>query len=488
MAAPYKRAKLEPQLTLSHSELMQCSGEEKAQQALRASFLLRLNSIQSCESEATVENESLEIPLKRKREEPAAKDPEIALKCTESEKESDEISAPAFVPTGTLLINAYGALFYSLQTYTHSSAFYLLLRSGPCGSPGLKAIKGPFHSLARLDQEIACLCQAKVEAGYVDTRFRGWWKGPVRTRSEHRKGEALGRLLGSERLRGLALREVGFARKKKQFEQLGLEDIEKGYGILRQIEAAIRENQQEEIRRLTKRFYAVIPHKQAYDQDGDTQIDHLGKLRTQTALLNTLNALKRTPSPANIAPKLAPLDHGSQLYADLKSAFTSTHSHPLMYSAEVEAIFEIGSETAVDEEMQGLWYGAKTCSWGSVLDSGVHTCASAPQSVFESGAGAYLFDVAGRAAAACCPTRNNTIGFVALCAVPRPETSQLPSQRSPGRFQPSHCSLIEGVQVPWGPLCPSNSPASALLFNQYVFTAAAQVHLKYLFQIRFRFP
>lgn len=484
MSAPYKRAKLEPQLTLSHSELLRFSVDEKSrsQQVLRSSFLLRMNS---CESEITVENESLEVPLKRKREEKEGKCGEIDGKDVESEGEYEE----EFAPVGILLINDAGDQFYSMQSYSRSSTFYILLRSGRCGLPGLRAIKGPYRNVAGLNLELASLRQAKLEAGYVDTRYRGWWKGPVQTRSQDRKVEALSRLLTSEQVRKFALKEVGYGVKRKKFEELKEEEIEQGYKTLKELEVAIRNNEYEEIRRLTEVFYTIIPHKQAYDQDGDTQIDHTGKLRTQTAFLSTLHSLKHTASPTHIADKLQRLDKGSQLYEDLTAAFSSTHEKSLMYAAQVEEIYAIREELPMQtEELEGLWYGTKISNWGRTLESGVQTYGNAPKTAFESGAGAYLSDVAARATANCCPTRTNSIGFVALCGVSLPNSPQLQSPHSPGRFQPSQSRLIEALRVPIGPVYPSGPFDSQLLFNQYVFSDASQVQVKYLFQLRFSFP
>ena len=484
MSVPYKRAKLEPQLTLSHSELLQLSLDEKSrsQQLLRSSFLLRLNS---CDSEITVENESLEVPLKRKREEKEGKCGEISGKDAESEGEYEE----EFAPVGVLLISEAGDQFYSMQSYSRSSAFYILLRSGRCGLPGLRAIKGPYRSVVDLNLELSSLRQAKLEAGYVDTRYRGWWKGPVQTRSQDKKVEALSRLLTSEQVRKFALKEVGYGVKRKKFEELTEEEIEQGYKTLKELETAIRNKDYEEIRRLTEVFYTIIPHKQAYDQDGDTQIDHTGKLRSQTALLNTLHSLKHTPSPAHIADKLQQLDKGSQLYEHLTAAFNTTMENCLMYAAQVEEIYAIREEFPLQtEEAEGLWYGTKISNWGRTLEYGVQTYGNAPETAFESGTGAYLSDAAARATANCCPTRSNSIGFVALCGVSLPTSPQLQSPHSAGRFQPSQFRLIQALRVPIGPLAPSGPINSPLLFNQYVFSEASQVQIKYLFQLRFRFP
>lgn len=480
MAVPEKRIKLAHQLTLSHSQLLQLSMDEKSRPHFlsKSSVLQRLDSCISCESDVTVENEILELPVKRGREE--SQTFEIEAKYAESDGESvvDE-EEEIFTPTGILLINDPGNLFYSLQTFSRSSSYFILLRWGSCGSLGRKAIKGPYHSLARLNLEIQGLTTEKLDSGYVDTRYKGWWKGPVHTRGMDRKVQSLVSLLTSPQLRENTLKELGYARNSKLLASITDQDIFKAYEVLQEIESAILRNNNQEIRSLTQEFYSLIPHKEPYDQDGDTQIDHCGKLRTQTSLLRTLHSLKLRTSQKEMREKIRRLDSGSKVYEELKSSFESTQEGGLMYRAEVEEIFEVGTDVSMQTET-ALWYGAKTCHWGSILTSGLNIYPHTPETACPSGIGAYLFDTTARAVVNCAPTRKNSIGFIGLCSVQNPETPHT------GRFQPSNYRQIQGLQVPIGPLLCTAASTSPLLFTEYVLPPAS-VQVKYLFQVRFIF-
>ena len=151
-----------------------------------------------------------------------------------------------------------------------------------------------------------------------------------------------------------------------------------------------------------------------------------------------------------------------------------------------------------------LWHGSRLTNFAGILSQGLRIAPpEAPSTGYMFGKGVYFADMVSKSANYCFTNRDNPTGLILICEVALGDmyertnseyVTKLPdgkhSTKGVGRTQPDPKATIkrdDGVEVPIGKAIDDGKNKSSLLYNEYIVYDVAQVKIKYLLKVNFKY-
>ncbi|CAH1644173.1 unnamed protein product [Spodoptera littoralis] len=316
---------------------------------------------------------------------------------------------------------------------------------------------------------------------------------------------------------------------KMPLGQLSKTQIIAGYTILSEVQALIDSESTEKVKLIdaTNRFFTLIPHN--FGTNNPPLLDNMEIIRSKAALLDNLLEIElayslfkiRTnesnPILANylkLKVDIALLPNTSPEYAMINEYLTNTHGHTHVktYTLNIQKVFKVVREGEDDRftpfkklhNRRLLWHGSRTTNFVGILSQGLRIAPpEAPATGYMFGKGVYFADMVTKSANYCYKTVFDTVGFMLLCEVAlgnmhivqdsdkTPLPPGMHSRFGEGGTMPNPAEnrvLDDGTIVPLGKPIP-NRPCSRrrLLYNEFIVYNEAQVKVKYLLQVNFKY-
>lgn len=151
-----------------------------------------------------------------------------------------------------------------------------------------------------------------------------------------------------------------------------------------------------------------------------------------------------------------------------------------------------------------LWHGSRTTNYAGILSQGLRIAPpEAPVTGYMFGKGVYFADMVSKSANYCRTTPSDNIGLLMLCEVALGNMHELldadnivklpkgkHSVKGCGRTGPDPASdvkLKDGTVVPCGKGTKTTVSNSSLLYNEYIVYDVAQINIKYLLKVEFKY-
>lgn len=317
---------------------------------------------------------------------------------------------------------------------------------------------------------------------------------------------------------------------KMPLGKLSKSQIQRAYSVLTELQELMKNVTPERTTLIdaSNRFYTLIPHNFGVSgpkiletveeiQSKCEMLEALLDMEIAYSLLNSKTDEKKNPLDAHyeqLKTKIEVMDKSGKDYEVIKqyvkNTHASTHSH---YELEIEDVFVIKRQ-GEDQRYKPfkkmhnkklLWHGSRTTNFAGILSQGLRIAPpEAPVTGYMFGKGIYFADMVSKSANYCCTNSSNPTGLLLLCEVAlgnmyeRYEADyieKLPKDKhstmGKGQTQPDpnvvH-KLDGNVEVPYGPSVSSKlKKNSALLYNEYIVYDTAQVKVRYLVKMNFKY-
>ncbi|CAK1600707.1 unnamed protein product [Parnassius mnemosyne] len=315
---------------------------------------------------------------------------------------------------------------------------------------------------------------------------------------------------------------------KMPLGKLSKSQIKYGYVVLSELLQEFDKDRADEkkIIAATNKFYSLVPHN--FGTDKPKLLDNPEIIKRKIEMLDNLLEIEITykllvtPSEDSLCSiesyylklkaDIRPLDKTSADFKLIATYMKNTHAPThTSYILEIEELFKVFRD-GEDERYKKfkqldnkrlLWHGSRITNLAGILSQGLRIAPpEAPATGYMFGKGVYFADMVSKSANYCFTNKNNPTGFVLVCEVALGEMkkcyraqciSELPAGKHSvwgvGRTQPNPAEnvvLDDGIIVPLGtPI--SKKVRSSLLYNEFIVYDVAQVHVKYLVQLNFKF-
>lgn len=317
---------------------------------------------------------------------------------------------------------------------------------------------------------------------------------------------------------------------KMPLGKLSKKQIQQAYSVLTELQELVQKEIPERTTLIdaSNRFYTLIPHN--FGISGPKILETIEEIKVKCEMLEALLEMeiaysllhgktdeKKNPLDAHyeqLKTKIEVLDKSSKDFEVIKQYVKNTHaSTHNYYELEIEDVFVIKRQ-GEDQRYKPfkkmhnrklLWHGSRTTNFAGILSQGLRIAPpEAPVTGYMFGKGIYFADMVSKSANYCCTNSANPTGLLLLCEVAlgnmyeRYEADyieKLPKDKhsTMGRGQtqpdPNIVHKIDGtVEVPYGPSVPSKlKKKSALLYNEYIVYDTAQVKVRYLVKMNFKY-
>lgn len=280
----------------------------------------------------------------------------------------------------------------------------------------------------------------------------------------------------------------------------------------------------------SNRFYTLIPHDFGMKQP--PILDKVDLINTKIGMLDSLseieiayNLLKsedaeedKNADPIDkhyrkLKTKMEVVDKTSKEYKMVEeyvsNTHASTHSH---YNIVIDEIFKVERQGEKKRykpfkqlhNRQLLWHGSRLTNYAGILSQGLRIAPpEAPTTGYMFGKGVYFADMVSKSANYCCTSSSNPTGLILLSEVALGNMyertgadyiEKLPkgkhSTKGVGRTHPDPSQTIkleDGVEVPLGKGVTADVSRTSLLYNEYIVYDVAQINVKYLLRLRFKY-
>lgn len=317
---------------------------------------------------------------------------------------------------------------------------------------------------------------------------------------------------------------------KMPLGKLSKKQIEKAYAVLTELQEVLKKSNMDRTTLIdaSNRFYTLIPHN--FGISGPKILETLEEIQTKCDMLDALLEMEiaynllcdKTDRKEN------PLDgHYKQLKTDIdvldktseefnmiekyvKNTHAATHTQ---YELEIEEVFIVkrhGEEQRFKPfkklpNRKLLWHGSRTTNYAGILSQGLRIAPpEAPVTGYMFGKGIYFADMVSKSANYCCTHSQSPTGMLMLCEVALGNMyeryqsdyiEKLPkgkhSTMGCGQTQPDPQNVYkteDGVEVPYGKgVSAKFNKTSALLYNEYIVYDVAQVKVRYLIRMNFKY-
>ncbi|XP_066147801.1 poly [ADP-ribose] polymerase [Euwallacea fornicatus] len=314
--------------------------------------------------------------------------------------------------------------------------------------------------------------------------------------------------------------------EKMPLGKLSKKQIQKAYGVLAEVQDLI-DNKASETKLIeaTNKFYTLIPHSFGINEVQIIKEKELIKQKLE--MLDNLmemeiayNLMKSSGSEHTVdsyyiqlKTHIEILDPESEefkiIHEYVKNTHAATHTS---YELDVQDVFIVkreGEEKRFKpfkklQNRQLLWHGSRTTNFAGILSQGLRIAPpEAPVTGYMFGKGIYFADMVSKSANYCCTNMNNTTGLLLLCDVALgnmlekhtaeyieklPKGHHSVKGRGKTHPDPSAAKKIGDIDVPLGKGVPApNTDESSLLYNEYIVYDVAQVNIKYLLKVDFKY-
>lgn len=327
-------------------------------------------------------------------------------------------------------------------------------------------------------------------------------------------------------------------RQMKEFEidlnkmplgKISTNQIKSAFNILTELTNLIEQkNTQTLILDASNRFYTLIPHD--FGMKKPTILNSSELIKEKTDMLNNLleieiaySILKTGKEGAEEDPidahfkklncSMAVLDRHCEEFNRLVNYVSKTHAAThSSYKLVVHDIIKI-NRTSEEENFKKfsslhnrklLWHGSRVTNFAGILSQGLRIAPpEAPVTGYMFGKGVYFADMVSKSANYCFTNKNNPFGLMLLCEVALGDmyeltcseyVNKLPkgkhSTKGLGRTHPDPSEYYtdsNGVVIPIGKGVDSGVKNSSLLYNEYIVYDTAQIQMKYLFKMEFKY-
>ncbi|XP_045493688.1 poly [ADP-ribose] polymerase-like [Colias croceus] len=315
--------------------------------------------------------------------------------------------------------------------------------------------------------------------------------------------------------------------EKMPLGKLSKKQIKSGYNVLSELLTNIQNGRANNsiIVDATNRFYTLIPHN--FGTNNPPLLDSVDAITNKIQMLDNLLEIEIAYSlmqsdvnstcpieahykklKTDIEPIAKDSEEFKMINEYIKNTHGSTHSY---YKLELQEVFKVvreGEEKRFKpfrklHNRRLLWHGSRTTNYAGILSQGLRIAPpEAPVTGYMFGKGIYFADMVSKSANYCCAHTASPVGLMLLSEVALGDmkecmkaeyVTKLPSGKNSvwgvGRTQPDPTQnkvLEDGVIVPLGK--PIENPVQCtLLYNEFIVYDVAQVNIKYLLQIKFKF-
>ncbi|XP_060074355.1 poly [ADP-ribose] polymerase 1-like [Ylistrum balloti] len=324
-----------------------------------------------------------------------------------------------------------------------------------------------------------------------------------------------------------AMLEFEIDLKKMPLGKLSKRQIESAYTVLTELTELIgKGGTQTQFLDATNRFYTLVPHD--FGMKKPPLINTIEIIKAKTDMINNLldievaySMLKggdtgEDPIDAHyrkLNTEIEHLDIASEecerLLEYVKNTHAATHNQ---YDLEVLDVFQIirdGERVRYSPfrdlpNRQLLWHGSRTTNYAGILSQGLRIAPpEAPVTGYMFGKGVYFADMVSKSANYCRTSKTDPVGIMLLCEVALGNMyerfgadyiDKLPKGKHSTKGVGMTCpdptgsyALPDGSTIPMGKGVPSSQGRSSLLYNEYIVYDVAQINMKYLLKVNFKY-
>ncbi|KAF5305635.1 hypothetical protein FQR65_LT07716 [Abscondita terminalis] len=309
--------------------------------------------------------------------------------------------------------------------------------------------------------------------------------------------------------------------------KLSKAQLQNAYNVLTELQQLVESNAPE-LRFIdaSNRFYTFVPH--TFGVDEVPVINDLETIKKKVEMVENLmelevayNLMKATGNNHSVdayydqlKTEIDVLDRKSEEFKVIsqyvKNTHAATHSNYKLVIEEVYTIKRQGEERRYKpfrklHNRKLLWHGSRTTNYAGILSQGLRIAPpEAPVTGYMFGKGIYFADMVSKSANYCCTDPSNNVGLMLLSEVALGEmyelyqakyVEKLPkgkhSVKGVGRTEPDPESTVKiksDIEVPVGKgIQPKRPQNSALLYNEFIVYDVAQVNIKYLLKLNFKY-
>jgi poly [ADP-ribose] polymerase len=312
--------------------------------------------------------------------------------------------------------------------------------------------------------------------------------------------------------------------------------ISSAYKVLQEIEAKLQpavgqtpQQHQSELQTLSNKFFDLIPHSGA-----TSPIKTVESIKDKSALLGALTdieiaqrLMRQTDSTnLNMNPidvnyrklraKIIELASYRAEYQLIKQMVENTQSKNFKWKVEVDDVFEVEREGEKERfrpfqklpHHRLLWHGSRLPNYIGILSQGLRIAPpEAPVTGYFLGKGIYFADMVSVSSQYCKATKERPYGYLLLCDVALGRAFQCAHGKfvskedlEPAGFHSVKCwgtkgpdsgydvQGFDGMMVSLGKEASTGVPVSELIHNEIVVYDPAQVNIRYIIKLNFKFP
>lgn len=324
-----------------------------------------------------------------------------------------------------------------------------------------------------------------------------------------------------------AMKEFEIDLKKMPLGKLSKKQIQSAYSVLTELQGLVeKKGTATQFLDGSNRFYTLIPHD--FGMKKPPMLDTAEIIKTKTEMLDNLLEIEvaysllkggdegEDPIDAHykkLKTEIKPLDKKCEEYARLLKYVQNTHAKThTMYELEVEEIFEIvrEGESAKYKPFKELhnkmllWHGSRTTNYGGILSQGLRIAPpEAPVTGYMFGKGVYFADMVSKSANYCRTSKQDPLGLMLLCEVALGNMyelthSEFVNKLPKGKHSTKGIGMTcpnpkgdytspDGVVIPIGEGSDANRGYSSLLYNEFIVYDTAQINMKYLLKMNFKY-
>lgn len=185
------------------------------------------------------------------------------------------------------------------------------------------------------------------------------------------------------------------------------------------------------------------------------------------------------------------------------------------YTLDVQKVYKLGREGSddrfepwsKDENRMLLWHGSRLTNFVGIISQGLRIAPpEAPVTGYMFGKGVYFADMCSKSANYCFTTPDSNTGLILLCEVALGKMNKLQasdyyanehrqdkglsSTKGEGKTSPdpkTYITLENGCVVPCGKGKKDSKLDTSLLYNEYIVYDTAQIKMKYLLKLKFKY-
>jgi len=327
--------------------------------------------------------------------------------------------------------------------------------------------------------------------------------------------------------------EVGYDANKLPLGKLSKEHVKKGYQVLQEISTYINDGKKPPLD-LSNQFYSLIPH-QTPGMRPPPAITTAGQLKEKIAMVESLadielatKLLRQASTGAEseqnpidfhhdkLKCEFTPVDKKDDTFKMVQDYVANTHGHThKQYGLEVLDLFEVEREGETKRFNDGgfdkvkntqlLWHGSRLTNFVGILSQGLRIAPpEAPVTGYMFGKGVYFADMVSKSANYCNASRGSDTACMLLCEVALGDMNELKqadyhasnlpagklSTKGLGVNFPDPAgakTLPNGTVVPLGKEVKGSIPGSSLLYNEFIVYDVAQIKVRYLVKMKFKY-